>query len=86
MHQLNTKIATLEEKLNNMSMSSSDKEELDKVENDVAKKDEVKREVLPKSQIWSDHPESRGGTPSPTHLPSPSLEGRTKDFHSCYMI
>ena len=58
MHQLNTKIATLEEKLNNMSMSSSDKEVLDK--EDMAKEDKVKEDVdkekvLPRSRIWSDH-------------------------------
>ena len=54
MHQLNAKIGILEEKLANMSMSSSGKEELDK--EDKVKEDVVKKDVLPKSQIWLENP------------------------------
>ena len=59
MHQLNTKIGILEEKLANMSMSSSGKDGLDKedkVKEDVDKEDVVKKDVLPKSQIWLENP------------------------------
>ena len=54
MHQLNTKIANLEEKLDNMSMPSSGEEYLDEV--DMVREDEVKKDALPKSKIWSDYP------------------------------
>ena len=51
MHQLNTKIGILEDKLANMSMSSSSKEDLDKedkVREDLDKEDKGKRDKVKK--------------------------------------
>ena len=65
-NQLNTKIGILEEKLDNMSMASSGKEDLDKegeFKKDLDKEDEVKKDVgkenVPKSQIWSNYPRTQ---------------------------
>ena len=66
MNQLNTKIDILEAKLDNMSMTSSGKEDLDKEDEfkkDLDKEDEVKKDVgkenVPKSQIWSNYPRTQ---------------------------
>ena len=73
MHQLNTKIGTLEERLDNMSMASNGKDDLDKkdeVKKDEEKKDEVKKEAS-KSQIWPDNPRTQR-----RHAISKSKSGR----------